>query len=110
MLLERLPYMATILRKAHRPSPSVAATVREIRKITSFTENALSGATEEDELDDNVRLGEQEQWSTDKPTIETPKKKTRVKFESKVQEPETAISGLAHKGASLMLSDDDIED
>jgi cell cycle checkpoint protein len=110
MLLERLPYMATILRKAHRPSPSVAATVREIRKITSFTENALSGATEEDELDDDVRLGEQEQWSTDKPTIETPKKKTRVKFESKVQEPETAISGLAHKGASLMLSDDDIED
>jgi cell cycle checkpoint protein len=110
MLLERLPYMTTILRKSRMPSPSTAATLREIRKITSFTGNALNGATEDDDLEDDVRPGEQEQWSTDKPTLETPKKKARVKFESKEHEPESAIAGLADKGASLTLSDDDIED
>ncbi|KAI4684608.1 uncharacterized protein J4E88_004048 [Alternaria novae-zelandiae] len=110
MLLERLPYMTTILRKSRMPNPSTAATVREIRKITAFTGNALSGATEEDDAEEDIRPGEQEQWSTDKPTLETPKKRGRVKFESKAQEPETAIAGLADKGASLTLSDDDIED
>ncbi|KAG9188819.1 hypothetical protein G6011_07524 [Alternaria panax] len=110
MLLERLPYMTTILRKSHIPAPSTTITVREIRKITAFTGNALLDATEEDDADDDVRPGEQEQWSTDKPTGETPKRKGRVQFESKAQESETAIAGLADKGASLTLSDDDIED
>ncbi|CAN9304510.1 unnamed protein product [Alternaria alternata] len=110
MLLERLPYLTTILRRSRMPPPSTAATVREIKKITSFTGNALAGATEEDDMEEDARPGEQEQWSTDKPTLETPKRKGRVKFESRAQEPESAISGLADKGASLTLSDDDIED
>ncbi|KAL1794649.1 hypothetical protein ACET3X_006465 [Alternaria dauci] len=110
MLLERLPYMTRILWKPRMSSASAAATVREIRKITSITGNALSGATEEDDAEDDIRPGEQEQWSTDKPTGETPRKKARVKFETKAEEPETAIAGLADKGASLTLSDDDIED
>ena len=66
MLLERLPYLTTILRRSRMPPPSTAATVREIKKITSFTGNALAGATEEDDMEEDARPGEQEQWSTDK--------------------------------------------
>lgn len=110
MLLERLPYLTIILRKSHTSSSSTAATVREIRKITSFTGNALQRAEEEDDADDDVGPGEQEQWTTDKPGVDTPKKKRRMKFETKEQEPESAISGLVDKGANLVLSDDDIED
>lgn len=110
MLLERLPYLTTILRKSHMPSSSTAATVREIRKITAFTGGVSSGGDEEDDLEDDLGPGEQEQWTTDKPAPETPKKKRRVKFETKEQEPESAIPGLVDKGASLILSDDDIED
>ncbi|KAF1830210.1 Rad17-domain-containing protein [Decorospora gaudefroyi] len=110
MLLERLPYLTTILRKSHMPSPTTVNTIRDIQKITSFTRNGLLGADEEDEQEDEEGTGEQEQWATDKPAVETPKKKRRVRFESKEQEPESAIPGLVEKGASLMLSDDDIED
>jgi cell cycle checkpoint protein len=113
MLLERLPYLTIILRKARMPSPSTAATIRDIQKITSFIGNHQAGtADDDDDEDDSQELvpGEQEQWSTDKPAAETPKKKKRVRFESKDQEQESAIPGLVEKGASLMLSDDDIED
>jgi cell cycle checkpoint protein len=110
MLLERLPYLTAILRKSRMPSPSTAATVRDIQKITSFTGNALSGEAEEDEMEDEVGTGEQEQWATDKPSGEAPKKKRRLKFETKEPDAESAIPGLADKSASLMLSDDDIED
>jgi cell cycle checkpoint protein len=110
MLLERLPYLTTIMLQSRMPSPGTAATVRDIQKITSFTGNALSGADEEDEMEDEVRTGEQEQWATDKPCAETSKKKRRVKFETKEQDVESAVPGLGDKSASLMLSDDDIED
>tara|TARA_R110002003_G_scaffold126_4_gene11470 strand:+ start:1390 stop:3420 length:2031 start_codon:yes stop_codon:yes gene_type:complete len=110
MLLERLPYLVTILRKARMPSPSTAATIRDIRRITSFTGNGVSGGTEEDDEDDaqDIGVGEQEQWSTDKPAG-TPKKK-RARIAVKSDQEESAIPGLVEKGASLMLSDDDIED
>ncbi|XP_014558385.1 hypothetical protein COCVIDRAFT_25058 [Bipolaris victoriae FI3] len=113
MLLERLPYLVTILYKSRMPSPSTSATVREIRKITAFTGGALSGGDDDDdddELEDELDPGEQEQWTTDKPAAETPKKKKRARFETKAQEPESAISGLLDKSAGLVLSDDDIED
>jgi len=110
MLLERLPYMTVILRKSRTLSSSTAATVREIQKITSFTGNALQGTDEEDDADDDVDPGEQDQRTTDKPGVDAPKNKKRMKFEAKEQEPESAISGLVDKGTSLVLSDDDIED
>ncbi|EFQ92333.1 hypothetical protein PTT_10581 [Pyrenophora teres f. teres 0-1] len=110
MLLERLPYLTIILHKLRTSSPPTAATVREIQKITSFTGNALRGAEEEDDAEDDVAPGEQDQWTTDKPGVDTPKKKRRIKLEIKEQEPESAISGLVDKGGSLVLSDDDIED
>ena len=110
MLLERLPYLTTILRKSRMPSPSTAATIRDIRKITAFTGITSSGAPEDDDQEEDPGLGEHEQWATDKPAAETPKKKRRNQVESKEQEQESAIPGLIDKGASLVLSDDDIEE
>jgi cell cycle checkpoint protein len=110
MLLERLPYLINILRKSRMPSPSTATTIREIQKITMFTGSGVGG--DPDEEDDNleeVGVGEQEQWATDKPAGQSPKKK-RVRIAVKTEGEESAIPGLVEKGASLMLSDDDIED
>jgi cell cycle checkpoint protein len=112
MLLERLPYLTTILRKAQMPSPSTAATIREIRKITSFTGGGPSGNAEDEEEDEESQeagTAEHEQWATDKPAGASPQKK-RVRIASRTHEAEAAIPGLAEKGASLVLSDDDIED
>ncbi|KAH7408414.1 Rad17 cell cycle checkpoint protein-domain-containing protein [Phaeosphaeria sp. MPI-PUGE-AT-0046c] len=111
MLLERLPYLITILRKSRMPSPSAAATIRDIRKITSFTGSGVSGAAEEDDDDDVQDLGtvEHEQWATDKPAGVSPRK-TRVRIASKTEREESAIPELVDKGAKLVLSDDDIED
>jgi cell cycle checkpoint protein len=107
MLLERLPYLVAILRKSRMPSPSTAATIRDIQKITSFFEPRASGDTEEDE--DEARelgAGEHEQWATDKPAGATPKKK-RVRIAK--TEVEEMVLGLG-EGGNLVLSDDDIED
>lgn len=114
MLLERLPYMTTILRKSRMLAPSTGNTIREIQKITAFGRStAISAAEDEDDdQEESAELpgGDQEQWATDKPAADTPKKKRLIKFESKEQEQESAIPGLVEKGGNLMLSDDDIED
>jgi cell cycle checkpoint protein len=110
MLLERLPYLTTILRKSRIPSPSISATIRDIQKITSFTGSGVSGDPEEEEDDTrDIGTGEHEQWATDKPAGASPKKK-RARIANKAEQEESAIPGLVDKGASLMLSDDDIED
>jgi cell cycle checkpoint protein len=110
MLFERLPYLSTILRKSRMPSPSITATIRDIQKITSFTGSGLSGANEDDEEDmPEINTGEHEQWATDKPAGISPKKK-RARIANKTEPEESAIPGVVEKGASLMLSDDDIED
>ncbi|KAH4935089.1 hypothetical protein HBI42_135790 [Parastagonospora nodorum] len=110
MLLERLPYLITILRKSQMPPPSTATTIREIQKITMFTGSEVGGnPDEEDDNLEEVGVGEQEQWATDKPAGPSPKKK-RVRIAAKTEDEESAIPGLVEKGASLMLSDDDIED
>ncbi|KAL6711888.1 RFC checkpoint protein Rad17 [Coniothyrium glycines] len=115
MLLERLPYLTTILRNT-RGSATAAMTIRDIQKITSFGSTSTMGMEEdgdEDEDEDDLaqrRAGEQEQWTTDKPAAETPKKNRRVKFGAVEQEQDSALPGLVDKSANLMLSDDDIED
>lgn len=92
------------------PSPSITATIRDIQKITSFTGSGLSGANEDDEEDmPEINTGEHEQWATDKPAGISPKKK-RARIANKTEPEESAIPGVVEKGASLMLSDDDIED
>jgi cell cycle checkpoint protein len=114
MLLERLPYLPAILRKSRPLQPSTAATIREIQKITAFHGAASSrGGLEEEGLETlEQQPGEQEQWATDKDTPASPRKKKGVRFvESKGgKDEESAIAGLAAKGASLVLEDDDIED
>lgn len=113
MLLERLPYLATILRKSRISSPSTAATIREIQKITSFHGTASKlGAEDDGEETLEQQPGNQEQWATDANTPATPRKKKGVRFvENKdAEHEESAIAGLSAKGASLVLEDDDIED
>ncbi|KAF1975241.1 Rad17-domain-containing protein [Bimuria novae-zelandiae CBS 107.79] len=109
MLLERLPYLPTILRKRTLVSSQTSATVQEIRKITAFTGSSLNVSAEDDDGDENEEAGEQEQWATDKPTPDTPRKKKRVRIETKEKEVESAIPGEA-RVMNLVLSDDDIED
>ncbi|KAL1604065.1 RFC checkpoint protein Rad17 [Paraconiothyrium brasiliense] len=106
MLLERLPYLPAILRKR---SPSSTVTIREIRKITAFTGSSVATSPEDDDADENEDAGEGEQWATDKPTPDTPRKKRRVRIESKDGE-ESAIPGAEAGAGNLVLSDDDIED
>src|SRR5690242_3809534 len=113
MLLERLPYLATILRRSRMPSPSTAATIREIQKITSFHGAGGGKGNAEDDGEEMLEQqgGNQEQWATDKDVPATPRKKKGVRFVgSKTDEQESAIAGLAAEGASLVLEDDDIED
>ncbi|KAF3046564.1 Cell cycle checkpoint protein rad17 [Didymella heteroderae] len=115
MLLERLPYLATILRKSRMPSLSTAATMRDMQRITAFRGSGSSkmGTEEDGEETLEQQGGEQEQWATDENTPATPRKKKGVRFvESRVveEEEESAIAGLSAKGASLVLEDDDIED
>ncbi|KAL5121399.1 RFC checkpoint protein Rad17 [Pleosporales sp. CAS-2024a] len=111
MLLERLPYLGTILRRCRTPSPCTTATIRDIQKITMFTGNGIVDTTDEDVDDEqqDVGTGEQEQWATDEPAGISPVKK-RVRIASKIKEEETGIPSLVEKGAKLLLSDDDIED
>jgi len=113
MLLERLPYLPTILRKSRIPSPTAAATIRDIQKITAFGGASALAAGDVDE-DDNEGaergVDEQEYWTTDKPAPEVPKQRQGLKFQSKNLGQEAAIPGRNDAGLGLVLSDDDIED
>ncbi|KAF2468123.1 Rad17-domain-containing protein [Lindgomyces ingoldianus] len=111
MLLERLPYVPLIIRKSSMPSPSIAATIRDIQKITSFTGATVGASTDEDQDDDDIS-GEHEQWATDRPGPETPRRRKRkIKIKIKSDEITMALPGIAEKDvANLVLSDDDIED
>jgi cell cycle checkpoint protein len=115
MLLERLPYLPTILRRSSTPSPNTASTIREIRKITSLTGAGPSLSAEDDENEDpdDLEGSEVEQWATDVPDA-TPKKKRRVRIQVKEEaEVESAIAGAVGAGEEAggnVLSDDDIED
>ena len=111
MLLERLPYLPIILRKAALPSPSITATIRDVQKITQFTGTAIGASAEDDEGDEIDEAGETEQshWTTDTP--ETPRKKKQIRIASRKHEEqvESALAGIKDMGG-LVLSDDDIED
>lgn len=109
MLLERLPYLPAILRKRSPTLGSTSSTIREIRKITAFGGPSAQTSPEDDDAYENEDTGEQEQWATDKPAPDTPRKKKRVRIESKEKE-ESVIPGAEAGVKSLVLSDDDIED
>jgi cell cycle checkpoint protein len=110
MLLERLPYLPTILRTRAPPSPAVAATIREIRKITAFTGSGVTASPDDDDGDgEEGEAAEGEQWATDRPAPDTPRKKKRLRIESK-EKGESAVPGGEADGGKLVLSEDDIED
>ena len=109
MLLERLPYLPAILRKRSSASSSTSSTIREIRRITAFTGSTLSTLPGDEDGDENEESGEQEQWTTDKPTPDTPRRKRVNKIESKEKGAESVIPGEVGM-KNLVLSDDDIED
>jgi cell cycle checkpoint protein len=107
MLLERLPYLARILQKKSLPSAATAGTIRELRRITTFTGTNVTDDQDDDA--DNEPL-ENEQWTTDRPGSDTPRKRTRNKIISKASTGD-ALTGIVEKEVkSLVLSDDDIED
>ncbi|KAF2739266.1 Rad17-domain-containing protein [Polyplosphaeria fusca] len=111
MLLERLPYLPTILRKSFlMPSPAASA-IRDIRKITSFSGSTINTSPDDNE-DDEAESQEQEQWATDKPGPETPRKKQRTMgIRSKEKKDSELLGEIMDKDvANLVLSDDDIED
>ncbi|KAF2278194.1 Rad17-domain-containing protein [Westerdykella ornata] len=109
LLMERLPYLTHILRNR----PNAAATVRDLQRLTSFNGRALAAgaAEEEDDLEEDQDPIDQEQWSTDRPATESPRKKARNRIESKKLRDEEALQRIVEKDVkSLVLSDDDIEE
>lgn len=110
MVLERLPYMAHMMRR--RRTPMFSLGVRDIEKVVSF--QGIGAPVDEDTdegLDDEDSSAPgAEAWATDKPTEEaTPRKKRTSTIRARSEQSEgSMISSLqVHK---LVLSDDDIED
>ncbi|KAF2118494.1 Rad17 cell cycle checkpoint protein-domain-containing protein [Lophiotrema nucula] len=112
LLLERLPYLQVILRRKAMPSPSTSTTLREIQKITSFNGSTMKDSPEDDDDPDEEDAGEQEQWATDKPGSETPRKKRKtIGIKTKEKKDSEMLAQVMEKDvANLALSDDDIED
>ncbi|KAK2609786.1 hypothetical protein N8I77_003270 [Diaporthe amygdali] len=107
MVLERLPYMAHIMRSRRTSLYSMG--VRDLDKVVSFQGIGPPADAESDaELDESAAPAG-ESWATDKPTEEaSPRKKRVPAIKSRSEEGEgSMISSLQNK---LVLSDDDIED
>jgi len=105
MLLERLPYIAIVMR--NRTPNAKAGNLGDIEKITAFSG---IGGSSEDAPEDEDRNTDLEQWSTDPPTVE--KGKIRKPSKSSRAGNSSAIPAAAVESevAKLVLSDDDIED
>jgi len=92
MLLERLPYMAAILR---RRSPDASSIIREIQSVTRFT--GVGVVTEDGEQD------ELEGLSSAATKFSNPAKR-------QLGSDTNGVVGISHTVDGLVLSDDDIED
>lgn len=109
MILERLPYMAHMMRSGRMPLHSLG--LRDMEKVVSF--QGISAPVDEEEAGEGA--GEDagamagEAWATDKPTEGESPRKRRTAIRSRSEQSEgSMISSLqVHK---LVLSDDDIED
>jgi cell cycle checkpoint protein len=110
MLLERLPYLTRIMQKKSLPIPLSPATLRDLRKLTTFTGTTNFTEDPEDDADDDPL--ETEQWATDRPVTDTPRKKTRnVNFIVRKGADGEGLDMVVEKEVrGLVLSDDDIED
>ncbi|OCL01831.1 Rad17-domain-containing protein, partial [Glonium stellatum] len=110
MLLERLPYVASILR--HRLSTNITPTLREIDKVISFT--GIGGPSDEIP-DEDDHVSEFDQWSTDPPasqhSLEERQRSGKVVTKVRKDHEAPMLPGAVEKEvAKLVLSDDDIED
>lgn len=110
MVLERLPYMAHMVR--HRRTHLYSLGLRDIEKVVSFQGIGapVDEETDEDADDEQATEPAAEGWATDRPTEEvTPRKKRTSAIRTRSEQSEgSMISSLqVHK---LVLSDDDIED
>lgn len=114
MILERLPYMAQMMRGRRRATTFYSLGLREVEKVVSFQGIGAPLDEESDEgAEEELGIPAGEAWATDKPTEDgsTPKKKRRnlaIRPRKNDQSEGSMISNLqVHK---LVLSDDDIED
>ncbi|KAK1964319.1 Rad17 cell cycle checkpoint protein [Colletotrichum sublineola] len=105
MLLERLPYMASIVRG--RKSTLHSFKLRDIEKVVSFqgigTQTGDDDEQAEDAPEDGVMTGDA--WATDKPSEEaSPRKRSSAIRRAG----DGSVAGL--RVQNLVISDDDIED
>ncbi|KAF2432960.1 Rad17-domain-containing protein [Tothia fuscella] len=107
MLLETLPYMYAIQKR--KTNLGFNNSFKDIEKITKVSGNSrpLDAEDEEDD-EEEVEIGAEEQWSTDKPddVTKSPKKK-KFGLVGKKDDVEGVMKG---KMEGLVLEDDDIED
>lgn len=123
---KRLP-SARSFASASAASSAATTTIRELQKVTSFSGSATprySGTNADEDaadggVDDDKATPEDEQWATDRPGYASPKKRRRGVWVARKGggddgEGESAVpmvlSAVEGKGASGVLSDDDIED
>lgn len=108
MVLERLPYMAHMMRRRRTSLSSLG--LRDMEKIVSF--QGIGGPVDGEETDediDEVAVPTGDGWATDKPTEDVSPKKRRTVIKSRGEQSEgSMISSLTIQ--KLVLSDDDIED
>ncbi|KAF2146611.1 uncharacterized protein K452DRAFT_355091 [Aplosporella prunicola CBS 121167] len=96
MLLERLPYMATVLRRGGSTSGPAASRLREIEKIVDF--RGVNIGSGDDLTEDFGRDVEDQQWHVEQPVMFEPARAGNV-------------VGSNEEGLEkLVLSDDDIQD
>ncbi|KAF2088381.1 Rad17-domain-containing protein [Saccharata proteae CBS 121410] len=107
-LLERLPYMAIVIRS----KPATKAASRGIEQITKFTGVGIGNEDDGDEDEMAGAAGMQQEWSTDRPVDQNIPSRANVRVRRKTENLETSLlSGKDERGlAGLVLSDDDIED
>lgn len=108
MILERLPYMAQIMR--HGRTSFSWMGLRDIEKVVSFQGIGAPLDEESDEGADDLGAPVGEAWATDRPTEDnSPKKRRSTAIKSRKDQGEgSMISNLQIQ--KLVLSDDDIED
>lgn len=107
MVLERLPYMAHLMRRRRTRLYSLGP--GDMEKVVAFHGIGAPVDEETEEVAEDDMTGGNG-WATDKPTEEvTPRKRQRVAIRSRSEQSEgSMISSLQMQ--KLVLSDDDIED
>ncbi|KAJ3947834.1 RFC checkpoint protein Rad17 [Colletotrichum fioriniae] len=107
MLLERLPYMASIIRG--RKSTLHSFKLKDLEKVVSFQgigpQTGDDDEAEAEDAQDNDGMMTGDAWATDKPSEEASPRKKGSAFRHKG---DGSVAGLAVQ--NLVISDDDIED